>query len=243
MRLALSSSAAPDESLWGLIEACRRKGLAGLELVEGDEHGIRVADPTPLPDFRTLAETAAPQLTGFRFLDASGLEAPNTLRIASELAVPLLVPVDDVDDVRRALRSAESLTRQQARVVLSSRDARLLVRSTETAPALDLAWDLVPGRADADELEGLIAAAGPRLTHVRLFGGGPEAAGQGGMGVGRLMSRLALARFGGTLVVTPSTPRYRVAWSTWLGRRAGWGCSGKATPAEPIRMGSSGGAS
>jgi hypothetical protein len=62
------------------------------------------------------------------------------------------------------------------------------------------------------------------LSYIRLEGGGPESAMQEGRGIGDLMRRLALAGYSGPLILTPSSPRYRVAWSTWLGRRGGWGC-------------------
>jgi hypothetical protein len=44
------------------------------------------------------------------------------------------------------------------------------------------------------------------------------------MGVGAMMRRLAVEGYAGTLVLAPSTARFRVAWRKWLGRRGGWGC-------------------
>jgi hypothetical protein len=44
---------------------------------------------------------------------------------------------------------------------------------------------------------------------------------QDGRGVGGMMRRLALAGYEGTLVLAPSTTRFRVAWQQWLGRRGG----------------------
>ena len=39
-----------------------------------------------------------------------------------------------------------------------------------------------------------------------------------GRGVGELMARLALSGFGGMVILAPSSPRFHVAWATWLGR-------------------------
>src|SRR5690606_7561036 len=75
---------------------------------------------------------------------------------------------------------------------------------------------------------------------IRLIGGGPEAAMLEGHGIGNLMGRLALAGFDGAVVLAPSADRYRVAWSTWLGRRGGWGCGSKAEDRDLVRLATAG---
>lgn len=237
MKLTLSSSAAPDANLGVLLEACVRKGLAGLELVEGDAHGLD--RPGEVAALRRTMEEVGVAPTGLRLREPSGPGDGRLLRVAGELGAPLLLPVDGLD-AEQAATAAASWLDAGGPVTLSSAQATLLARIGRAVPEVALAWDLRPGAAGLEELQVLLDGAGPRLTHVRLFGGGPESAAQGGLGLGALMARLAGARYGGALVLTPSTDRYRVAWSTWLGRRSGWGCSGKATQSEPIALGGAG---
>ena len=79
---------------------------------------------------------------------------------------------------------------------------RALGRQVAAAPAgaLAIALEVRPG-SDAEPATALIAEAGAALGYLRLYGGGPETVAQGGAGVGALMARLALARFGGPLVL------------------------------------------
>lgn len=229
MRLTLSSTAAPDATLSDLVDACRRKGLDGLELVQGEGHGVMPAAASrSAPD---IAPNAGVVLTGFRLADAG--ELPAALDGARGAPTPLLVPVETATELAGVLQVAER-GGGGGRLVVSSADIEVLAQAVLADQRVGVAWDFVPGAGDPDDVETLLDRAGRRLRHVRLFGGGPETASQGGTGVGKLMARLARAAYAGALVITPSSPRYRVAWSTWLGRRGGWGCSGKATPSEPI---------
>ena len=245
VRLSLSSSAAPDEGLAGLLEACRRKALSGLELVQGDGHGLDARDPTWLPDMAMILEQSGVGLTGYRLRSTDDLHTPVPLRIAGGLGSPVLVPLalDGAGGLEEVERAAGAFAKAGSRLVGASDDAAALLVAARSGAPLDLAWDVRPGVSDPADLDRLLAGAGERLTHIRLFGGGPETSAQNGTGVGTLMSRLAVTRWGGSVVITPSDPRYRVAWSTWLGRRNGWGCSGKATPAEPLALHRAGGAS
>ena len=226
MRLTLSSAAAPDASFDQLVEACRRKGLQGLELVDGDAHGLGPLDPV-----RAVGVT----LTGFRLADPRAL--PDPVSVSGRGArPPYLVPVTTAAELSGVLEAAAALPGAGARAIVASADPALLVDAARSDPSIGVAWDFVPGSGDPADLERLLDAAGRRLTHVRLFGGGPESMSQGGTGVGTLVARLARAGFSGALVITPSSRSYRLAWNSWLGRRGGWGCSGKATPSEPIAL-------
>jgi hypothetical protein len=51
----------------------------------------------------------------------------------------------------------------------------------------------------------LLDRLGERLRHVRILGGGPEAALHEGQGVGELMGRLALAGYTGTVILSPGS--------------------------------------
>ena len=84
----------------------------------------------------------------------------------------------------------------------------------EAAPAgtLGLAWDVTPGDPRLAVPAAVLEAAAGHIRHIRLHGGGPETMGQEGLGVGRLMSALALSGYTGALALAPSNPRFRYAW-------------------------------
>ena len=233
MKLTLSSAAAPEASLDELLAACGRKGLGGLELTEGDGHGVGTG-PDELSLATARARAGGVALTGLRLAGPDAVEGIESAGAAG--LPPLVVPLVDGPGSHALLRSADALARAGRSVALASHDARLLASAARCTDAPTLAWDFTPGSTDPADLHALLGAAGARLAHVRLFGGGPETVGQAGGGIGTLLAGLAVAAFRGALVVTPTSPRFRVAWGTWLGRRAGSGCSGKATAAEPLPL-------
>jgi hypothetical protein len=91
-----------------------------------------------------------------------------------------------------------------------------------------------------DRVARLLDLFGRRLSHIRLLGGGPEAALHEGGGIGEVMGRLALSGYAGTMVLAPSSDRYRVAWQTWLGRRGGWGCGSRVSHPSLVQLSSTG---
>lgn len=231
MRLALSSAAAPDASLEELLDACVRRGIDALELEEGHGHGL---DPgtthhEAAADAAARARAFGVALAGFRL--AMPLpdpdDAPALAAFGGALGAPLLVPLhgpaaERSGAGREGAELVRALDRAGARAV-----AVVVGGGVEdvTDPAAPLAWDADPTRAPLSAAAArLLEGLGPRLVHVRLLGGGPEASQQEGRGVGALMARLALAGFGGTIALAPSSARYRVIWDAWLGRRGGWGC-------------------
>jgi hypothetical protein len=105
------------------------------------------------------------------------------------------------------------------------------------ALSLPLAWDADPRLGPPGRFaEALLRRTAGALRHICLPGGGPETSLQDGMGVGDLMRRLALAGYEGTLVLTPSTTRYRLAWRSWLAHRGGGGCGSKVAPASARQL-------
>ncbi|HEY8485217.1 MAG TPA: hypothetical protein VIL13_11430 [Longimicrobiales bacterium] len=245
MRLALSTAAAPDLGLAELIDACVRRGLAGLELVSGDAHGVGPECPVEeLAEARRAAEAAGIAIAAFRAADRAEACSRAAARLSAVCRAPVILPRDTAGIPEDELVAAARVFAEEGGVLLVAHgtDAEAVAalrRAIEQAPAgsLGLAWDVDPGDPGlVARLGAVLDAAGPHLRHVLLIGGGPEAAGQEGRGVGPLMGRLALARYDGAIALAPSTPRYRYAWGAWLGRRGGWGCGSRAGGGLPVRL-------
>lgn len=236
MRLVLSSSAAPRESLRSLLEACTRKGLDGLELVEGDGHGVAPSRCRATEVARATLESEGISLSAFRVRRSALLETDGMRRLAAALKAPVVVPLVSRADLDVVARSAEWYAAEAGGLCVGSPDAGALLRASARPEPFDLGWDVIPGHTDPSDMDSALSDLGGRLSRIRLFGGGPEAHAQAGTGIGSLMSRLAGIGFMGDVALTPSDPRYHVAWSAWLGRRRGWGCGG-GTAGEPVTLG------
>lgn len=228
MKLALSSAAAPDLALPDLVGACERRGLGALELVATDAHGLRPG----LPAAEALRLAAAARERGVdivAYRDETGELArdADTARFAGALGLAVVVPAGALAPAD-ALLAAEHYAGARATLLLAvdgrpeTVDGALRLIRAAPVGALAIAWDAAPGPALVHARETL-RRIGPALRHIRLLGGGPESAGNEGAGIGPLMGALALARYAGAVAIAPSTPRFRIAWSHWLGRRA-WGC-------------------
>ncbi|MCL4290952.1 MAG: hypothetical protein KJ051_11855 [Thermoleophilia bacterium] len=226
MRLGLSSAAAPDASLEDLLEACGRRGLAALELRDGDAHGLEPRDTARAQDAARSAAAAGVALAGYRTAGDASDAALAGLSVA--LGAPVLL--DEPAGVAGRVERAAEITRLggSAAVVVggqtAAEDGALVA-----ALGIEVAWDADPAAGPVGEQVGaLLARVDQRLALIRLAGGGPEALGQAGQGIGELMGRLALSGYDGAVVLAPTSSRYRVAWQTWLGRGGGWGCGSKA---------------
>lgn len=236
MRVGLSSAAAPGATLDELLGACALRGLPALELREGDAHGVHPGMGVAAASVaRDAAAAAGIVITGYRTFaevgDAAGLAA-----FGRALASPLILALPGPTTTR--LAAAVRLLAAGADVLIATRSG---LTDGEVASAishgLGLAWDADP---DLEHLGArtatLLDAAGPALRTILMIGGGPEAAMHEGQGVGELMARLALARYDGAFVLAPSTPRYQVAWDSWLGRRGGWGCGSRAADPSLVQL-------
>ncbi len=226
MRLGLSSAAAPDLSLEELLEACGRRGLAALELCNGDAHGIEPLAVGRAGEAARHAAAAGVPIAGYRAGGDPGGAVLATLSRALDAPVLLDGPAGVAGRVERAAE----ITRLggSAAVVVGGR-AAAEDGALVAARGIEVAWDADPAAGPVGEQAGaLLDRAGPRLVLIRLAGGGPEALGQAGQGIGELMGRLALSGYDGAVVLAPTSSRYRVAWQTWLGRGGGWGCGSKA---------------
>jgi hypothetical protein len=222
MQLALSSAAAPDLSLEALLEGCRRRGLAGLELV------ARGAPPSDAAAIATVCREGGITLLAVALLDDQPASLDTGLSLARELGVAALLPASaaSLNTVRRHIDAGGRLLLRHGTDGSAAAAARETVAALPAGTAA-LAWEVDPGRDEAVEVPLVLAETGADLAYIRLRGGGPESEGQTGLGVGALMARLALGRYSGPIVLTPSTPSYHHVWRTWLSRDGGWGCGSK----------------
>lgn len=238
MRLHLSSAAAPEATLDELIEACRKRGLEGLELV------------APASMVEPIAEVGADgrlqggdvSLCGLYLASAPPSDAGNLARFSSRTGVPVILPVGTLEPTEFEILAGSfsraggellvSIPTEPAAFELFARQA-----SSPEMEGVGFAWELRPGEDDPILMSQVLTAAGSRLRYLRLHGGGPEAVRQGGAGIGPLMARLAAARFSGPVVLLPSNRRFHYAWRAWLGRVGGWGCGSKQSDPLPLRPG------
>jgi sugar phosphate isomerase/epimerase len=229
MRLALSAAAAQHLTLHELLDACRHRGLAGLEIVVRGDADLSAApgaaETLQAGDRRDVAFTAV------------AVTEPRPARVeelalARSLGVPIVVAPGAGDEFRQMdmlRRHADTGGRVLLMHSTEESAAEQLLSLIERLPrdAGGLAWEIDPNHDDAAQIPGLLKTTAGRLEYIRLKGGGPEAIQQTGLGIGALMARLALARFTGPLVITPSKERYHRVWAAWLGRGGGWGCGSK----------------
>lgn len=231
MQLGLSSAAAPDADIDDLIDACVRCGLGTLELRGGDAHGLHAG--TGGAKFQAVYARAASAHVAIAGYWMNGLESDlDIAQLGRHLRAPIISALDEplaerIDRTRR-------IRVLGAHALLGVRGASSAWLQTVAQTGLDFAWEVDPACCDPGaDVRDVLDGAGAQLRYIRFVGGGPEAAMQQGRGVGVLIGSLALAGYGGPLVLTPSSARYRVAWATWLGRRGGWGC-GSATDAVKV---------
>lgn len=262
MRLALSSAAAPTASLQELLDACVRRGLPALELEEGHGHGLDVgmARHQATTEARERAASQGVEIAGFRLATPFPLLGDGTglADFARALGAPLLVPLaagapagaDGADgaDGEGWAAVPETARRLIDRLAAAGAPVRPVLPTAGGIPgdlqaleALPLAWDADPTVTELSApARTVLEGAGARLVHIRLMGGGPEATEQEGRGVGALMAHLALAGYDGTVALAPSSPRYRVIWDAWLGRRGGWGCGSHAEDRSLVSLAGTG---
>jgi sugar phosphate isomerase/epimerase len=244
MRLAVCSAAAPELDLADLLDAMGRRGMDGVELVCGEgRHGLWTGSPqTDLVAARRAASNAGVRIIGLRSGSAEEAASCQAARFAAFLGMAVVVDGRGFDAASLE-QAADCYAAAGARLVLGFgsdlQEAERLRALAEATPAatVGLGWEVRPGADDPGSAAALLAAVGPRLAYVRLHGGGPESAGQTGQGIGALMARLTLTRYGGPLVLTPSTPRYHEVWRRWLLGGGGWGCGSKTADPDLVQIG------
>lgn len=234
MQLGLSSAAAPDATVHELIDMCAARGLHALELRAGDAHGIAPGAASSLELATAVASAAAAgvRLAGIR---SEAVDTPEELaHLSRALDAPVTVTSGDL---AQRIEGAAAIDDAGGRVLVVVRGNADHWHSDIVAAGFDYAWDIdatcTRGASDAAMLLG---SSGPGLRYIRMIGGGPETPMQEGRGIGSLMGTLALAGFTGPVILAPSSTRYHVAWSSWLGRRGGWGCGSKSAAADLVSL-------
>ena len=226
-----------------LADACRRRGLQGIEHTRSSEEG----DGGDIATFRTALVAEGIELAGILH---SGLDRSQMAAAAAESAAtgaPIIVPAANFDWTLLP-EMAEVFARAGTRLLLAHRSHPELVTELirvlgefEAAPVIGLAWEFRPSTDNPQMLAQVMKIGGDQIRYVRMYGGGPEAHAQSGMGIGSVMGRLTLARFDGPLVLVPSEPLFHYVWSAWLGRAGGWGCGSKQADESLVTLATAGG--
>jgi len=230
MRLAISSAALPGRTPAELAQACGPRGLAGIEIVLG---AIPSAD-----DARAWRALAAPVIA----LRAETLEvagSPELARIAGLLEAPVVVPAGLLPR-EHIVALAPGYAAQGATLLVEHRSDLDEVRSaaalaeTSASGALGVAWEIRPLEDDLEQAGQILLAGGPHLMHIRLHGGGPEQRDNDGRGVGDVFVQLALARYPGTVALTPSAGTPPGLWERWAEGSRPAGCGSAAPIPGPV---------
>jgi hypothetical protein len=234
MRLGLSSAAAPNAGLDELLAACTRRGLSTVELRAGDAHGIADDGDWAAPVASGLAAAAQARVTIAGYQTAAPSNPWQLARLSEALGCPILVP--DEGDISSTIARARRISAAGGRALVLARGPALAWHPAITRSGLEYGWEVDAGCGDVAADAEMVLQAEPALRYIRFIGGGPEATLQEGRGIGTLMGRLALAGYDGAVILAPSSPRYRVAWESWLGRRGGWGCGSRTADAELVHL-------
>jgi hypothetical protein len=219
MRLGISSDADRTASIDELLHVCGRRGLAALELS---------ADALDADAVRAAAGHADVRLS----LASAGLLSSRVIGLARELSLPLLLCGDAPH--RELISLAWRVCARGVKALPLMRGPAEAWLHDVAHARIPFAWQIDDTVTDAALDCARILRHGELLTYVRLTGGGPEATMQEGRGIGAVMRQLALSGYDGTLILAPSSQRYRVVWSQWLGRR-GWGC-GSSSETKSLQL-------
>jgi hypothetical protein len=221
MRLGISAAADRSASATELLDVCRRRGMAALELNAADGDGR---------DDEVVRAAAADVTVSI------ACDALSPWLVAQARAAGVTLILDGPDDVSGRIVDAMQLRAQGVAALPVMRGPADTWLDDVVRAGIAFAWQIDDGCDDAaGDCARILRHAG-LLAYVRLVGGGPETALQEGRGIGAVMRQLALSGFAGPLILTPSSPRYRLAWARWLGRRGGWGCGGKTGDAATLRL-------
>jgi hypothetical protein len=216
MILGLSSAAVTGASIGELADICAARGLGAIELRLQDLDAV---------DAIAWSVDAVATIAGCYSEASAG--AAELVEISRRLGAPIIVADDCSIEIR--IRRARAIDGAGGRSLVLTRGPAAAWYPAVSSAGIDYAWEVDAAAHDiVADTDALLRTPQHALRYIRIIGGGPEAVMHEGRGIGPLMSRLALAGFDGAVILTPSSPRYRLAWAAWLGRRGGWGCGSKA---------------
>lgn len=211
MKTALSSAAAPKATLQDLLEGCARRGLDGVHLIDGHDHGWSL-DSSESDILRILLEVQSRELIVTSIATASlrAVTPERAAEVSRMMGAPLVVQEGRASDWTVGYERAGGLL------------ATGVTLNAVQGNVLDAA------RAWFD---------GDLPQHITLQGGGPEASLYEGRGIGSLMSRLSLAGYQGTLTLAPTARAVLPVWNAWLNHGRSWGCGSHKSDASLVNIG------
>jgi hypothetical protein len=212
MIIALSSAAAPRAPLPELLDACVRRGLKGVHLVEGHGHGMSLeSSDSAWLDVLAAVDDHGLALTSLHAVSRRAVTPDRAAALTQLVRVPLAIGVDEAsNDWTSAFQQAGGL--HVAGVTLDATRGNVMDAAR--------AW-----------------ADGELPPHITLHGAGPEAARYEGCGIGSLMTRLSLAAWPGMLVLAPTSRAVLPVWNAWLNHGRSWGCGSHKSDPSLVTIG------
>lgn len=233
MGLALSTDAVPGMALAELTTACKARGLDGEEVVLSPGGDVRAAVDHAFAVCARVVALRLPSLEGFSAADL--VEAAVRLRVPVAVAAGAPVPAN-LDELSTLFAKANARLLFGHGTDLDGMLALAQAIEGAAAPeALGIAWEVRPSTESLDEAGAVLLSVAAHLGLVRLYGGGPEQRDQDGRGVGPLLVDLALARYTGPIVLSPSTEEALPRWAKWLSSTKSAGC-GSGVAAGPLHV-------
>lgn len=217
MRLAISRRAAPRMPLIDICELARTRGLDGVEALGRDL------------DEAASRESLAGRIAGIHVEATDLVASAATARQAAALGAPVIADCTDIPpatlaDVARLYHreGAELLVTHGTSIDEVGSAVEAIVQAD--SPALALAWEIHTNTDDLSQAAGILLATTGHLKYIRLYGGGPELADEGGVGTGDLVTSIALSGYSGVITQTPSSESRVKDWEKWLTGGAKHGC-------------------
>ncbi len=242
MRTSLSASADPDYRIVDLLDACRLRGLRGIELVSDAECDLpRALAPADLGELAQLLSRHDCPVTGLYVRDLDEICSLETAQLSARVAAPVVAPagvvplglLDDLDALYAAARG---------RLLVSHRtrtdEASMLLETVQRQrlERIGMAWEVRPVGEDLREARSLIERLAGHLEYVRLLGGGPEQRATDGLGLGPLVVELTRVRYAGPFVLCPGDRSQRPLWRKWMESSRPAGCGTAAQKDERRRQ-------